>query len=146
MEKEDFEKLSQDQKFPIISFYLNMVKEAIGTRLGIVPTTTGILATFLVIATFNEKILPLDSTVRILICTLVLLIPLTLWLYNHQLKSWEIASRKSIDQLLGKTNVESTKWEKVMGYLPDIVLFILSIIALIIIYKIGCFWSVCGKV
>lgn len=138
MEKEQFEKLTPDQKLPIISMYLNMMRQAISSRVGLLPVIAGLFATFLSIATFNEKLIPLDNVIRTILTILILLIPFTLWVYNVSLKKYEHSSKEKLESLLGKIDIKSTTGDKVEAYMPDILICVFSVISLIVIYKI---WS-----
>lgn len=145
MDKEQFEKLTPDQKFPIINMYLDMMRQAISSRAGLIPVIAGLFATFLSIATFNEKLILLDNTVRIILTLLIILIPFSLWVHNASLKKYERKSREMLERWLDKIDVKSTTRDKIEAYLPDILIYIFFIISLIISYKIlGCFWSVCS--
>ena len=136
MEKEEFEKLAPEQQFSVIIFYLNMMKDAIYTRMSLLPSICALFATFLTVATFDRKMLPLDGTLRIILCILIFFIPLSLYIYNSDLKKSEQISRKSIDNWLGKTEVDSTFQDKIHSYFPDILIFVFIVISLVIIYKI----------
>jgi len=144
MKKEQFQKLTIEQQFSIITYYLNIIKDATYIRMGLLPTISGLFATFLVLATFNEKLIPLDNTIRIILSILILLTPLSLYVYNHDLKKSGQKGKEFLENLLGKIEVESTLKDKIIAYLPDILIYILIIISFVIIYKIlGCSWSVC---
>lgn len=136
MEKEQFEKLTPEQKLPIINMYLDMMRQAISSRSGLVPVIAGLFATFLSIATFNEKIIPLDNVIRTILVILIILIPLSLWVYNAGLKKYESKSREMLERWLGKIDVKSTTKDKIEAYLPDILIYIFFAISLIISYKI----------
>ena len=138
MEKEQFRSLTPDQQFSIINLYLTMVKDAIYARMGLLPFISALFATFLTIATFNEKIIPLDNTIRFIISVLILFIPCSLYVYNSDLKKSEQKSRKFLEDLLGKIEVDSTFRDKVSVYLPDILIYIFTAISLVTVYKI---WS-----
>ena len=138
MEKEQFEKLTPDQKLPIVSMYLEMMRQAISSRAGLIPVIAGLFATFLSIATFNEKLIPLDNVVRTILTVLIILIPFSLWVYNASLKKYEHSSKRMLENWLGKLEVRSTPKDKIEAYMPDILIYIFSAISLVVIYKI---WS-----
>ena len=147
MEKEQFDKLPVEQKFLIINMYLNIVKDATYIRMGLLPTISGLFTTFLVIATFNEKLIPLDNTVRVILSILIAFIPLSLYIYNFDLKKSGQKGEEYLEKLIGKANNTPTVKDKIIGHLPDVLIYIFTIISLIIIYKIlGCFWSTCGNI
>ena len=146
MEKEQFEKLTPEQQHKVLDTYLNIVKTATYTRMGLLPSISGLFTTFLVIATFSEKLIPLDNTVRVLLCILIILTPLSLWAYNFDLKRAGRKGKAFVENLIGKIEVEQTKLDKVLAYLPDILIYILTIVSVVVIYKIlSCFWSVCSN-
>ncbi len=138
MEKEQFKSLTSDQQFSVINLYLNMVKDAIYARMGLLPFISALFATFLTIATFNEKIIALDDSIRFILSILIIFIPFSLYIYNSDLKKSVQKSRKFLEDLLGKIEVVSTFRDKVSSYLPDILIYIFSAISLVIVYKI---WS-----
>ncbi len=86
MEKEQFKSLTSDQQFSVINLYLNMVKDAIYARMGLLPFISALFATFLTIATFNEKIIALDDSIRFILSILIIFIPFSLYIYNSDLK------------------------------------------------------------
>ena len=138
MDKEQFENLTPDQQFSIISTHLNIVKDTTYTRMGLLPFISALFATFLSIATFNG-IIPLDNTIKVIISVLILLIPFSLYVYNYDLKKAGEKTRKILENLLGTIEVESTFKDKVIAYLPDILIYILTVISFVIVYKIwGC--------
>ena len=73
-----------------------------------------------------------------------ILIQFSLWVYNASLKKYEQKCKEMLESWLGKIDVKSTTRDKIEAYLPDILIYVFSIISLIIISKIlDCFWSVC---
>lgn len=145
MEKELFQKLTVEQKFSVISTHLNIMKDSIYTRMSLLATISGLFITFLVVATFNEKLIPLDNIIRVVLSVLILFVPLSLYFYNYDLKKSVEKSRKNIEDLIGEIPLVQTWKDKIIYILPDILISIFSIISIIIVSKIlSCFWSVCS--
>lgn len=141
MKKEDFDKLSVEHKLTIIETHQNLLTSSIYSRMGLLPLMAGLAATLLVIATFNDKLIPLDNTIRFLTSVLLIIIPFSLYLYNDDLKTSQKKNKSYIDNLLGTENkkMENTFIGKLTCYTPDAVIYILAIVVLIIIKKIWCF-------
>ena len=137
--KELFEKLSPDQKFNILKSYLDMLLSSVGKRMQILPSISALAATLLVVATFNEKLLPINSLVKFLLSLLLLLIPVSLFLYNKDLKKAQHNSIERIKDYLGEKDldkiIERNYFDKIVGLFPDIVIWVILfvIIALLVV-------------
>jgi len=140
MKKEEFDKLSPDQKFTIINSYQTLLQSAVNYRMGLLPFVAGISATLLVVATFNNELIPLDNTIRFVLSILFVIIPMSLLFYNLDLKEGAKKNVERMNELLGtnfkpKLNLQN----KVTAYLPDFIIYILLIISFVVVYKIWCF-------
>ncbi len=105
------------------------------------PLIAGLSATLLVVATFNEKLIPLDNIIRAVISTFLLLIPFSLYFYNEDLKTAQKDAKKELDALNSKKS--DPKVSGIKGYItnwaPDIGIYVLGILVLVLIAKIwGC--------
>lgn len=138
MEKEQFQKLPIEYKLPIINMHQNLLKDAIYNRMALLPMTAGLSATLLVVATFNDKLIPLDNFVRFIISVLLLIIPFSLYFYNFDLKKAQRKNKEYLDHLLDTSNkkIESTLNDKIAGYAPDFIIYIMGIVSIAIIFKI----------
>lgn len=141
MDKQElFKRLSPDQKFSLLKSYLDMLLSSISKRMKILPSVSALAATLLIVATFNEKLLPINSLVKFLLSLLLVLIPLSLIFYNQDLKRAQRNSIKSINEYFGEDldkEIKGDYLDKVSGLFPDIAI---SIIALVIIGLLIMIW------
>ena len=82
MKKEEFEKLSIEHKLFIVNKHQDLLGVAITNRMQLLPIIAGLSATLLVVATFNDQLIPLDNGVRIVLSFLLIVIPISLLFYN----------------------------------------------------------------
>jgi len=137
MDQKDFEKLSVDHKWIIISTHQNLLTNSIFDRMRLLPMIAGLAATLLVIATFNNQLIPLDNTVKIVLSMLLILIPISLFLYNSDLKTSQSKNKEEIERLLGtKPKTKNTIFDKIIAWSPDMIIYIVFLVSLILIFKI----------
>lgn len=138
MQKEEFEKMTVENKFSVINAHQNLLTNAISNRMQLLPIIAGLSATLLVIASFNDKLIPLNNMVKIVLSILLVIIPLSLFFYNIDLKRAQIKNKEYIDNLLGteEKQIKSGFLNKIIAYAPDFIIYILSIVSIIIIFEI----------
>jgi hypothetical protein len=138
MNKEEFKKLSIDHQLVYLNKFQDLLANAITNRMQLLPIIAGLSATLLVVATFNDKLIPLDNIIRVILSILLLIIPISLFSYNIDLKSAQTKNKKYIDSLLGTEDiaVPSSCKDKIIGYAPDFIIYALAIIVVVIIIKI----------
>lgn len=142
MEKEQFDKLSITEKWDIIKFHMGFMYSATHTRMTMLPMISAISAALLVIVTFNG-LLDLDWIIRMSLCFLLLLVPISLFLHNYDLKAFEQGQKATIEKLVdGKIPIKRPWIDGWMGKItdlfPDLAIFIITIIISVIILKIIC--------
>lgn len=132
----------------MLEYNLTILREIINDRIGILPTISGLTATLLIIATFNEKLLKITLEIKILIATLLLLMPVSLFFHLLSLKMGEDSIIKSINKITGsdceKIVKENRKRQgkiylvcsEMVGISPYVIFVIFAIIILIIIFLI----------
>ena len=132
-------------KEKILEHNLIMWKEIINDRLGTLSTISGLTATLLIIATFNEKLLKITLEIKILIATLLLLMPVSLFFHLLALKMGEDSIIESINEVTNSDCRKITKenrkkqgkiWSvcnEMVGISPYVIFVIFTIIILIII-------------
>lgn len=134
-----FDKLTTEQQFHILSEQHEHLRSAIHARTGILPVISSLAATMLVVATFNENIIPLNNLVRFIISVFLFLIPLSLFFHNSELK---IAQRKilgNIAKYLGEDvskKIKQTKYDKILAWYPDIAIWVLTVAIFVLIYLV----------
>lgn len=140
MDKQElFKSLSPDQKFNLLKSHLDMLLSFTHKRMQILPSVSALSATLLVIATFNEKLLPINPLVKFLLSLLLILIPVSLFFYNEDLKMAQRNSIKSMNDYLGEDinkTIERSFFEKLSGLFPDIaiwaILFVITALLCVI--------------
>jgi len=132
MDPEIFRKLSEKDP-SLVKFYLDLLHRSINARMAILPSISALCATLLVVATFNKDLLPLNNVVKTLVSILLLIIPPSLFFYNSQLKDEQNSYIKTLD-----VPPNSKLTEKFIGYFPDLVIFLITSVILIIVYLIWC--------
>ncbi|OGF20571.1 hypothetical protein A2316_00465 [Candidatus Falkowbacteria bacterium RIFOXYB2_FULL_38_15] len=138
-DKEKFESLPIEGKREALKIQLDIILNTIKARMGILPIISTIFAALLVIATFNEQLIQLNNFVRVIISILLFLIPLTLYFYNVDLKMGLRNSEEIIENYIGeKFNemISRSRFEKFMGYFPDIVIYLSTLVVVIVIILI----------
>lgn len=97
---------------------------AIRERFKVLPTISALAATLLIVATFNPNLILVTTFVKIILATLLLIIPVSLFGYLWELKMAEDKAVKWFEKY-GKIN-ERSSFESVLTYLPWIVFCVLS--------------------
>jgi len=108
--------------------------------MGLLPLIAGICAALLVVATFNAQLM-VSETIRVAITIFLIMISISLYFYNDDLKGTQKKARAELDRLHGrdpKKEVMSTK-DRISAALPDAEIYILSLMIIVLIGKIwGC--------
>lgn len=132
MDKQElFKKLSPDQRFNLLKSYLDIFLSSVSKRMQVLPSISALAATLLIVATFNEKLLPINLLVKFLLSLLLILIPASLFFYNEDLKRAQRNSIKSINDYFGEDLTKEMKkdcFDKVTGLFPDIAIWIITLV------------------
>lgn len=132
MDKEElFKKLSPDQKFNLLKSHLDILLSSISKRMQVLPSISALAATLLIVATFNEKLLPINLVVKFLLSLLLILIPVSLFFYNEDLKRAQRNSIKLINDYFGEDldkEIKKDYLDKVAGLFPDIAIWIITLV------------------
>lgn len=129
--KEFFQKLSSAQKFDLLKIHLDMTLSSISKRMQMLPTISALAATLLVIATFNEKLLPINLLVKFLLSLLLILIPAGLFFHNEDLKRAQRNSINLINDYSGEDidkKIKRDHFDKIAGLFPDIAIWIITLV------------------
>lgn len=136
MDEEEKQKLT---KFMIgrqqVDNYLELVTYAARQRFGTLSTVSTLAATLLVVATFNQNLIPIDNFVRGLLAGLLLLILISIWGSLLGLNKAEEHGVKMVKQITKDTlgvdiseRVEEIRKPSILGYLPLALTVALTII------------------
>lgn len=137
MNKEDFEKLPHQDKKDIMKFYFELLHKSIHTRMAILPTISALAATFLVVAIFNEKLLPLNGLLKFIISFLIILIPISLYLFNRDLKGEQYKYTEILDKWRGEKFESNKKFlDKITSWFPDFAIWSMLAIVIIVVTSI----------
>jgi len=141
MIKEQFDKLPIDHKLEYIKIHIDLLTDSGRRRMGILSSVSALSAMLLIVATFGDKIIPFNITIKVLLSLLLAIIPMALFFYNLDLKTALNKNVKYLDELLGRDSKKEilekqTKLNKFIGIFPDIVIYLLAVIIAILIYSI----------
>lgn len=140
MKQEDFKKMSRDEQWSVLSKHLEDLKNAVRSRIGVLPHLATLAAALIVVATLNDDLVPLSAhDTKIILTIFMALIPITLHMYIHDLSSGEEKGVKVIEEMLGykiskDISKKQTLFGKAIAYAPytSVVIFYV-IIAYIIL-------------
>lgn len=129
MKKENFDKLSTDHKWIIVHEYTDLLRSAVSNRMALLPNVAILSVGLLVVATFNQNILAnLSYPIVVVLSLLLIIIPLSLYLYNEDQKTLANKSKAELERLNGPIPEGQ---DGVRGWLtarmPDICIYILAL-------------------
>ena len=139
-------KLPQEAKMELLKIHLDSLKQIIIEKFDILSTISGLVATLLVIATFNEKLLQITLFVKVLLAILLAIMPISLFFKIINLHMGEISSLESIGEVVGKNAKDIIRensrnkgkfkliFDKIVAWSPYAILAIFSCIVIIIIF------------
>jgi len=138
MNKEQFDSLPIEHKRHVVKTYVDLVYDAVSHRMQMLPAISALAATLLVVATFNDKLISLNNLVRFLISILLLIIPISLFAYNYDLKKSQIKNQQYLERLFNEdlTPQNITIPDKVTTLLPDILVWILAVVIFFLVFII----------
>ncbi len=126
-----------------IKNHIELFNWAVRTRFEALSTVSALAATLLIIATFNDRLIALDSFVRILLSILLFMIPCGLWGLFYETSQ---AAKESFEKIysiteknLGKEaadKMRAAKKPSFRGAIPLIVYAVLTIVVFAIIWLI----------
>ena len=129
MDKKD----KREMNLKRLEIFHQSLRDAVLERYKLLPHISALSATLLVVATFNEKLLPLTSYVRILMIILLALIPVSLIGYIWELKRAEEHSSENIKRIGDGQDTIQQNRNSLTAYLPW---FVTAVISLVIIFII----------
>lgn len=134
------------EKFERVKCQMDILKDIINNKLGILSIIAALAAALLVVATFNNQLLEITFFVKCLLIVLLLLIPLSLWAQLIDLTMAEKDSRKIMGEIIGidvEEIIKNNRKEKgilgritlhVISWMPWGILSILTIVILMIAF------------
>lgn len=129
----------QDFVMRRIELYGTALTNVLNHRYNALTVVSGLASTLLVVATFNDHLIPLTNLVRVILSVLLLLIPVSIG-------GLIIATRKDMKQLTARldsiVHIDTSKSDctsRFLGYLPELVVGVISVCVILIISLI---WSI----
>ena len=122
-----------------LEIFHELLRDSVWERYKLLPQISALLATLLVVATFNEKLLPLTNYVRALLVILLVLIPISLIGYLWELERAEKHAYKNIQKIDDGQKTIGQKQNLVTAYLPKFVVIVISIVIFFVILSISNF-------
>ena len=76
----------------------SLYRESVSSRFGILPVISTLAAALLVIATFNQELVPLNFFVRAMLTVLLLLVPTSLFFYLYAINELGNSAQKALEK------------------------------------------------
>jgi len=131
------EKEKKEMNLKRLGIFHQLLHDSVFERYKLLPQISALSATLLVVATFNEKLLPLTGCVRVLLIILFALIPISLIGYVWELKRAEEHSSENIKRIGdGQDTIQQGK-NLLTAYLPWFVTAIISVAIIFIILSVA---------
>jgi len=130
------EKDKREMNLKRLEVFHQLLHDSVFERYKLLPQISALSATLLVVATFNEKLLPLTNYVRVLLIILLALIPISLIGYVWELKRAEEHSSENIKRLGDGQETIQQKQNLFTAYLPWFVTAVISVVIIFIILSV----------
>ena len=130
------EKDKREMNLKRLEVFHQLLHDSVFERYKLLPQISALSATLLVVATFNEKLLPLTNCVRVLLIILLALIPISLIGYVWELKRAEEHSSENIKRLGDGQETIQQKQNLFTAYLPWFVTAVISVVIIFIILSV----------
>jgi magnesium-transporting ATPase (P-type) len=133
MTEEDLRQMNTER----LKVYYELLSTTVWERYKLLPQISALAATLLIVATFNEKVIPLTNCVRLLIIFFLLLIPVSIIGYLVVLYQAENHAKKKIKDITGEElPIEKTKQNFFTAYLPWCIAGIISILIIFVVFLV----------
>jgi len=115
-----------------------LFKEAVLSKLRVLPTIAALAATLLVVATFNDNLFPLTKFVRFLLSILLLVIPVSLYFYLDENNEVANKAQTALKQETGSAFSLPHKnfWKLIQVHFSYIALAIILFFTVAVVYLI----------
>lgn len=142
-EKDIYDKGSPDIKEKIFKHWLELLLSSTRERFNLLPTIASLTVMFLVVASFNEKLIQMTQEFKNLLVVLIVLIPISMWFMYWYLRYKAIEGGKHLEKLLNikRNSDDETVEEKIIERAPFYLLLFFTIIIIIV-----CFWILKTKI
>lgn len=127
------EKEKREMRLKQLEIFHQLGYDAVFERYKLLPQISALSATLLVVATFNEKLLPLTNFIRVLLMILLALIPICLVGYAWVLKRVEEHALRNIERISEGQETIPQKQNLITAYLPWFVTIVISVVIFIVI-------------
>lgn len=131
------DKEKREMNLKRLEIFHQLLHDSVFERYKLLPQISALSATLLVVATFNEKLLPLTNCVRILLIILLVLIPISLIGYLWELERAEEHAHKNIKLIRDEQETIDQKQNLITAYLPRFVVIVISSVIFIIILSVA---------
>jgi hypothetical protein len=132
--KEKFNKQKPEDKLRILNSINDQLTMLVHAEFGTLPIVSTLAAALLVVATFNSKLLPLTSLIKIIISVLIFIIPLSLIVYIFRLKKARNIGEDLWETYQGKRpKISKGFWDQLLNESP-LIFAVIIFIAIIIIF------------
>lgn len=134
--------LEQQEKLERLRLHSGFLKSFLIEKSRIIPTIASLSATVLIIATFNDNLLPISYGTKLALSILLALIPLSLIISVFEFHLAANGSRKSMEDIVGKVELPPRdKWyqtwfDGILVYYPFVGVFVLTGVIIYIIISI----------
>ena len=130
------EKEKRELNLKRLEVFSHLLHDSVFERYKLLPQISALSATLLVVATFNESLVPLTNFVRVLLIILLTLIPVSLIGYIFEISRSEKHSSENIERLgNGQEPIQQNR-NLYTAYLPCLVVASISMVIICIILSI----------
>ena len=127
------EKEKREMNLKRLEIFHQLLHDSVFERYKLLPQISALSATLLVVATFNQELLPLTNCVRFLLIILLVLIPISLVGYLWELERAEKHASENIKRLGDGLETMQQSRNSFTAYLPRFVIAIISVVTIFII-------------
>lgn len=140
LEKQEwFKKLPRYEQQDIIKSLLSYHLQMVTTKMSALASLSALSATMVIVATLNKDLLNLDiNSAKVILTVLILLIPLSLFIFFFDVERGAIGNKKIIESYIGETKTNPSWFDYIASNFPFVVTAIYFIIAGYLIYTIWC--------
>jgi len=133
--EEQFNQLPTEERYQIVKTFLDIIGSAVADRMRILSSVSALAATMLVVATFNQDLVPLNTLARVLLSLLLSIIPISLLIYNKDLKDGQKRASAHLKEYTGifVPDSEKTSWDKFASISPDILIWVITTAIIVLI-------------
>ena len=141
--KKDFESATSEDKLRLGNAANDQLMQATSAKLATLPAMSAIAAALLVVASFNPKLFPLTTTVKVVISGLMLIVPISLLVYVATMHHVERLALRLVRNIYKVPLRTGDDWLTRTCYwfvyqFPLLVAFLILLSVLVAVYIIWC--------